>query len=299
MGQVIIETKSLSKHYGRIKAVDGLNLKVCRGEVHGILGPNGSGKTTTLGIVLGVIRPLSGTYKWFGNEPSATDRRRIGSTLENPLFYPYLNASDNLKIIADIRDCPHDGIDNVLQTVGLSERKKSRFSTFSMGMKQRLAIAAAMLGDPEVLIFDEPTNGLDPQGIAEIRNLVRHIAANGKTILMASHLLDEVQKLCTHVTVLQHGRCLYSGSVGQFGHSEDVVEVSTDDNTGLKAILESWKGCYSAEEVQGRLHVKLNSGFSASSLNEYAFSNGHVLGHISLISKTLEQNFLDLLKNNL
>lgn len=298
MEQVIIETQSLSKHYGRIKAVDGLNLKVCRGEVHGILGPNGSGKTTTLGIVLGVIRQQSGHYRWFDTEPTAITRRRIGSTLENPLFYPYLNAIDNLKIIADIRGCSYSNIPDVLQSVGLSDRKRSRFSTYSMGMKQRLAIAAAMLGDPEVLIFDEPTNGLDPQGIAEIRMLVRNIAAKGKTILMASHLLDEVQKLCTHVTMLQHGRCLYSGPMSQFGRNEEVVEVSTDDNARLKACLEAWNGCYLVDEVRDKLHVKMNVGFSASSLNEFAFSKGHVLEHISLISNTLEQNFLDLLKNN-
>jgi len=298
MGQAILETQSLSKHYGRIKAVDDLNIKVFPGEVHGILGPNGSGKTTTLGILLGAIQPKSGSFSWFGSQTDAAARRRIGSTLENPLFYPYMNAVDNLKMIADIRGCTYAFIPEALTHVGLYERKNSRFKSYSMGMKQRLAIASALLGDPEVLIFDEPTNGLDPQGIAEIRALVRSIAAKGKTILMASHLLDEVQKLCTHVTVLNHGRCLFSGTVGEFVHSADVAEISTNDNIKLKAVLAGWEGCLSVDEQSGRLRVELKTGFNTASLNEFAFTNGFILNHLTLNQNSLEQNFLDLLKHN-
>lgn len=298
MGQAILETRSLSKYYGRIKAVDELNLKVFPGEVHGILGPNGSGKTTTLGILLGVIQPRSGSFSWFGAEPGSASRRRIGSTLENPLFYPYLNAVDNLKMIADIRACSYKYIPEALEHVGLYERKNSRFRTYSMGMKQRLAIASALLGDPEVLIFDEPTNGLDPQGIAEIRALVRTIASKGKTILMASHLLDEVQKLCTHVTVLHHGRCLYSGAVEEFVQAADVAEIASTDNSDLKAALASWEGCLSVEAQGNKLRVKLKTGFDTASLNEFAFSQGILLHHLALNQNSLEQNFLDLLKNN-
>ena len=208
----VLTISGLQKNYGKIHAVNDLSLSVERGSVYGILGPNGSGKTTTLAIILGVVNSNGGSYSWFGNENSKNDRKRIGAILEQPLFYPYLTAEKNLQIVASIKGVEYSDIERVLKIVELFERKDSKFRTFSYGMKQRLAIASALLGNPEVLIFDEPTNGLDPKGIAEIRELIIKIAKQGITILLASHLLDEVQKTCSHVAVLKSGKKLYEGS---------------------------------------------------------------------------------------
>jgi len=220
--ETILSINQLSKNYGRIKAVDNLSLDIEKGNVYGILGPNGSGKTTTIGIVLGVINADSGSFKWLGNELTNIERKHIGSIIETPLFYPYLTAIRNLRIVADIKGLGYESIEKVLKTVDLFERKNDKFKTYSLGMKQRLALAAAMIGNPEMMILDEPTNGLDPQGIAETRNLIKRIASDGTTILLASHLLDEVQKVCSHVAVLNHGKTMFSG---------DVDEVLTDTFT--------------------------------------------------------------------
>ena len=209
----ILHIDNLTKRFGRITAVNQLSLTVNPGEVFGLLGPNGSGKTTTLGIILGVITPTSGTYSWFGREARANQRKQVGAILENPIFYPYMSGKQNLEIVATIKEVNLNRIPEVLNQVGLAERAKDKFKTYSLGMKQRLAIASALIANPQVLIFDEPTNGLDPQGIAEIRNLITTIAAQGKTIILASHLLDEVQKVCSHFAVMQQGKMLHSGSV--------------------------------------------------------------------------------------
>ncbi|MEL6989792.1 MAG: ATP-binding cassette domain-containing protein, partial [Bacteroidota bacterium] len=166
----VLKTSNLSKHYGPIRAVDNLNLSVGKGQVVGLLGPNGSGKTTTLGMLLGVLKPTSGSFEWFEGKYGENPRRQIGAILETPNFYPYHNAIKNLKIIQHIKKSYDDNLDSLLELVNLKHRQNSRFSTYSLGMKQRLAIAATMIGNPEVLIFDEPTNGLDPQGIAEVRS---------------------------------------------------------------------------------------------------------------------------------
>ncbi|MEI7982280.1 MAG: ATP-binding cassette domain-containing protein, partial [Bacteroidota bacterium] len=210
--ETVLSVNQISKQYGKIQAVKELSLEVARGQIFGLLGPNGSGKTTTLSIILDLIKG-NGNYEWFGDPPSKESRKRIGSVIESPNFFPYLDAITNLKIVADIKDMDYEDIDRVLLLAGLSERKKSKFRTFSYGMKQRLAIASAMLGNPEVLILDEPTNGLDPQGIAHIRELILSVAYQGTTIILASHLLDEVQKICTHVAVLSKGKKLFDGKV--------------------------------------------------------------------------------------
>jgi ABC-type multidrug transport system ATPase subunit len=209
----LLTTSQLSKRYGSIQALDGLSLDVPKGSVYGILGPNGSGKTTTLGIVLGVIRPDSGSWSWFGEDPRPEHLRRVGSLLEKPNFLPYLTGERNLKLVAGIRGTDYGDIDFVLQKTGLYDRRKSTFQTYSFGMKQRLALAAALLGDPEVLVLDEPTNGLDPQGIFDVRQLILDEARSGRTVILASHILDEVEKVCTHVAVLSKGRLLASGPI--------------------------------------------------------------------------------------
>ncbi|NTV84162.1 MAG: ATP-binding cassette domain-containing protein, partial [Bacteroidales bacterium] len=211
MKDIVLSIRGLTKRYGSITAVSNLDLDIERGSVFGILGPNGSGKTTTLGVLLDVTRADSGTFSWFGGLPVKTQRKRIGAILEVPLFYPYLSGRQNLEMVAKIKDLPGDDVDEALKMVDLYERRDSKFRTYSLGMKQRLAVASTLIGKPEVLILDEPTNGLDPRGIAEIRNIILDVASQGVTIILASHILDEVQKTCTHMAVLEKGKKLFSG----------------------------------------------------------------------------------------
>ena len=199
--EVVLSVKNLTKRYNRI-VVDHISFDVERGNIYGILGPNGSGKSTTFGMLLTTINPTEGSWKWFGEEGTSTETlKKIGAIIEQPNFYPYLSAEKNLQIVAEIKEASYSRIDEVLALVGLLERKKDVFSTFSLGMKQRLAIASALLNNPEVLILDEPTNGLDPEGIIQIREIILQIAQQGITIIIASHLLDEIEKICSHVIV--------------------------------------------------------------------------------------------------
>src|ERR1700759_461887 len=238
----ILSLKNISKSYHRIKALQDVSFEVPGGSVFGILGPNGSGKTTLLGIVMDVLKASAGTYTWFGNPPSEKLRREIGTLLETPNFYHYLSAQHNLEIAALIKNKPADDIERVLKLVRLYERRDSKFQTFSLGMKQRLAIAACLLGNPSVLVFDEPTNGLDPSGIAEIRQLIIDLAAAGKTIILASHLLPEVEKVCTNVAILQKGGLIKSGDVLSALGQEVWLELGSPDMTGLKEILDRLPG---------------------------------------------------------
>jgi len=299
LGEVVLSIKNLSKSYGHVKAIQNLNLEVEKGSVFGILGPNGSGKTTTLGILLDVLKADDGEYSWFGKTPSHESRKRIGSILEQPLFYPYLTAANNLKLITDIKERgDYKEIDEKLKLVGLYERKHSKFKTFSYGMKQRLALAAALLGKPEVLILDEPTNGLDPQGIADIRNLISDIASRGITIVLASHLLDEVQKTCTHVAVLEEGKKLFSGNVAEVLNETMHIEVAADDMQRLKILLEECENVLSITEKKGLFHIKVTEGFNGTNLNKYLFSKDITANHLLQQKKSLENYFLELLKNS-
>jgi len=295
----ILNIQNLSKHYGKIHAVDNLSFTLESGRVYGILGPNGSGKTTTLGIILDVINANSGTYRWFNKEPSKESRKRIGAILEQPLFYPYLTAKKNLHIIADIKGVKYTDIDRVLKIVELYERRDSKFKTFSYGMKQRLAIAAALLGNPDVLIFDEPTNGLDPKGIAEIRELILKIAKEGITIILASHLLDEVQKTCSHVIVLNHGKKLFEGGVDDILNLSDTVELSSVNNEILEIALKEYDQINTLKKEVNLILVTFKGKTSTADLNEYLISKGIVLSHLALRKKNLEQQFLELLSNKL
>src|SRR3954471_23119718 len=225
----ILSVENLHKNYGLIKALKGVTFSVPQGSVFGILGPNGSGKTTLLGIVMDVLKPASGTIEFYGKPPTSAQRKNIGTLLETPNFYHYLSGERNLAIAAEIKGKGREDIPAVLEKVNLSERKASKFTTYSLGMKQRLAIASALLGNPDVLVFDEPTNGLDPVGIAEIRDLIKRLAATGRTIIMASHLLDEVEKVCTHVAILKRGNLLTAGDVDEVLQTEDIAEVAATD----------------------------------------------------------------------
>ena len=293
--ETILEIKSLTKKFGRITAVQDLNLTIKPGQVFGILGPNGSGKTTTLGMILDVVSPTSGDYSWFGGKLPEESRRMIGSILETPCFYPYLTAVQNLRVAAHIKRCPSERINQVLEKVNLFERKDDNFKTFSLGMKQRLSIAAAMLADPPVLILDEPTNGLDPQGIAEVRELISNIAAEGKTIIMASHLLDEVQKVCTHFCVLRKGEKLHEGAVTDILGDTNQVEIAAQQP--LEDTLKSFSGSAGYTPINGKEYkVVLNNGVSTSDINQYFFDKGISLSKINPVKNSLEKEFLKILK---
>ena len=295
---IVLSIQGLSKRYGSITAVNNLELEIERGSVFGILGPNGSGKTTTLGMLLDVTRPDKGSFSWFGKPPDKVQRKRIGAILEVPLFYPYLSGKRNLEIVAKIKDLPGDDIDAALRTVDLYDRRDSRFKTYSLGMKQRLAVASTLLGNPEVLILDEPTNGLDPIGIAEIRNIILNVASRGVTIVLASHILDEVQKTCTHVAVLEKGRKMYSGSVSEVLNQALWIELAAENMAALELALQQMDFVDNIQEEGDKYIVKLKSSISQADLNRYFFNKGIVLTHLALRKQSLEKYFLGLLEKS-
>lgn len=294
----ILTVDNITKHYKSVTALKNVSFSVPEGSVYGILGPNGSGKTTLLGIVTDVLLADEGGYELFEDRttPKAQLRKRIGTLLETPNFYHYLSAYDNLRITAEIKGIGEDGIDGVLQKTGLYGRRFSKFSTFSLGMKQRLGIAACLLGDPKVLILDEPTNGLDPEGISEIRELIKSLGASGRTIIMASHLLDEVEKVCTHVAVLKNGQLLADGRSDEILNEGDIIEVGADDTDKLYAALGE---IYAGRQIvrgDGTVRVLLDSRGTADTagLNRECFARGIVLTRIVLTRKSLESIFLEL-----
>lgn len=292
--ETVLSIRQLTKNFGKLCAVNNLTLEVKAGQVFGMLGPNGSGKTTTLGMLMGVINPSSGDYSWFGEAPTHTMRKRIGAVLEHPIFYPYLTGQKNLELNAMIKGASAESIAKVLDLVELTARRDDKYRTYSLGMKQRLAIASALLNDPTVLILDEPTNGLDPMGIAEIREIIKKIAANGKTIILASHLLDEVQKVCTHFAILRKGNLVHAGPVGDVGIGEEIVEVHAyhDD---LNHLLMEFQGTLSAERDGQRWVVKMREGFHSTDLNKFLFGKGVVASHLVTQKKSLEKQFLEIL----
>lgn len=294
--QPVLSIQGISKRYSSITALNNVSFEVPEGCVFGILGPNGSGKTTMLSIILDILHANSGTYSWFGKPGSPETRKQIGSLLETPNFYHYLSAIDNLNITQAISGRGNAAdIDRVLDVVKLSHRKRSKFSTYSLGMKQRLAIAAALLGDPNVLVFDEPTNGLDPVGIAEIRELIKNLARQGKTIIMASHLLDEVEKVCTHVAILKHGSLLAAGSVNEVLANEDIVEISAANTTSLQQLLEGYGGPSHIKQDGNTFQLFYPIGQAKlEDINRHCFEKGIVLNQLVLKKKSLEAKFFEL-----
>ncbi len=295
---MILTTNQLTKSYGNLIAANSINLDIPKGTVYGILGPNGSGKTTTLGMTLGVINPSSGSYSWFGDLPKAEIRKRIGSLLETPNFYPHLSAVQNLKIACQIKDVPYSDIDRVLKIVNLYERRKSNMKTYSLGMKQRLAVASTLLGDPEVLVLDEPTNGLDPQGIAEMRNLIIRIAQDGKTILLASHILDEVEKVCTHVAILKKGELLANGPVEDIiGTNKGIlVMLKATDMLQLQTMLDNSPLVQESKQDHQHIACRLKENVASEELNKYLYQNGVIVSEIFQKRQTLESQFLEITK---
>lgn len=294
----ILTITNLDKKFGKIHAVKNASFSIEKGNVYGILGPNGSGKSTTLGIILNVVNKTSGSYSWFGGKMETHEAlKKVGAIIERPNFYPYMTAYDNLKLVCKIKGTDYSKVQEKLELVGLWERKDSKFRTFSLGMKQRLAIASALLNDPEILILDEPTNGLDPQGIRQIRDLIRDIAANGTTILLASHLLDEVEKVCTHVVVLQKGVILYTGTVHGMISAAEFFEISAEDNHALQNVLEQHPAIENIKHEEGKLIVHTNQPLEPGELNRYLFSYGLCLNHLVKRTKSLEEQFLQLTDN--
>jgi len=296
----ILSIKNLAKSYKHVKALNGVSFDVPEGSVFGILGPNGSGKTTLLGIVMDVLKANGGEFYWFGQSGGSADqRKKIGSLLETPNFYSYLSASDNLKITHAISGRGSKSeIDTVLKKVNLYERRWSSFKSYSLGMKQRLAIGAALLGSPKVLVLDEPTNGLDPVGIAEIRKLIVELKEQGHTIIMASHLLDEVEKVCTHAAILKTGRLITTGAVSEIMMHEDIVELGSADINALQAVLKHFGKEVVVDSATNTVQLMFPQGTAPmEEINSYCFNNGIVLTQLVLRKKRLEARFFELTNN--
>jgi ABC-type multidrug transport system ATPase subunit len=294
---IILKSSSLSKNYGAIQAVRNLDLEISNGQVYGILGPNGSGKTTTLGMILGIITPSSGNFFWFDRIPLKAALKRIGAIIEVPTFYPHLSAFQNLKIIAEIKGKGLADIQPTLEKVGLAERQNNAFKTYSLGMKQRLALAAALLAEPEVLVLDEPTNGMDPQGIADIRNLILDVANTGTTIFLASHLLDEVQKICSHVAVLDKGVKIFDAPVERILADNEQIEIWADDPEMLHHHLKEFKGLAEISRMREKFIIQLAPGPTKKDLHKYLIEKGVYPTHFVTRAGTLESKFLELLKH--
>ena len=295
MENSILSIKNLHKKYGKVHAVNDVSLDIYKGNVYGILGPNGSGKSTTLGIVLNVVNKTSGEYNWFGGKLETHDAlKKVGAIIERPNFYPYMSAKENLELVCKIKGVDYKKVDEKLEIVGLIDRKNSKFKTFSLGMKQRLAIASALLNDPEILILDEPTNGLDPQGIHQVRDIIRLIASQGTTILLASHLLDEVEKVCSHVLVLRFGKILYNGKVDEMVSHNAYFELQSNNNQQLIEVLKNHPELDNYENNEEKIIAHFKTQVDSSELNRFFFEKGISLNHLVKRKQSLEEQFLTL-----
>ncbi|MEO8205976.1 MAG: ATP-binding cassette domain-containing protein [Chthoniobacterales bacterium] len=295
----ILQIDHLTKRYGSLHALDNLDLTIEAGQVFGLLGPNGSGKTTLLAIVLDVIHSNAGSFQWFDGKYGTNPRRHIGALLETPNFYPYLNADQNLNLIAEIKQVKNPPLDALLDLVQLKERRHSPFKSYSLGMKQRLALAACLIGDPDVLILDEPTNGLDPEGMIEVRHIIQKIAAQGKTIILASHMLDEVEKICSHVAIIKKGKRLATGEVGSILNKQPTLEISCaeNDTEKLRLLLENNLLVSNLRLNKGRFTLELREGHQPGELNQLAFENGILLHHLVSKPRSLEMEFLEITRS--
>jgi ABC-2 type transport system ATP-binding protein len=295
----ILSLNKLNKKFGSIYAVNNLSFDIHKGNVYGILGPNGSGKSTTLGIILNVVNQTSGSFSWFGGKLSTHQAlKKVGAIIERPNFYPYMTAIQNLKLVCKIKEISYTKIEEKLKEVNLYERRNSKFRTYSLGMKQRLAIASALLNEPEILILDEPTNGLDPQGIHEIRQIIKEIADKGTTILLASHLLDEVEKVCSHVVVIREGIKLYSGRVEEMVASHGFFELQVDSNTDeLIKLISKFEGIGNVKIENDMIIAILNKPITSAEINKFLAGHNIILSHLVKRKPSLEQQFLTLTNN--
>lgn len=294
----ILEVENLSKHFGGHVAVNGISFKIAQGKIYGLIGPNGSGKSTTLGMVLGVVNKTSGNYRWFQGEKTTEEAlKKIGALIERPNFYPYMTAEQNLKLVCKIKQISYESIDKVLETVDLLDKKSVKFQAFSLGMKQRLAIASALLNDPKMLILDEPTNGLDPQGIHQIRKIIIDIAAKGTTILLASHLLAEVEKVCTDILVIREGRLLHQGCVSDLQAGNNYLEVEAIENEKLLTYLLNHPKIERVDSSHKPIYrAYFTEDVPADSINKYLAQNQIYVRHLSEHKTNLEEYFLELTK---
>ncbi len=292
----ILEVHNLTKKFGRLIAVDRLSFKIEKGHVYGLLGPNGSGKSTTLGMILNVVNKTSGDFVWFdGKITDAQARKRIGAIIERPNFYPYMTAWQNLNLVCKIKEIATDTIDEKLELVGLAGRKHDKFKTYSLGMKQRLAIASALLNNPELLILDEPTNGLDPKGIHEIRKIIADIASKGATIILASHLLDEVEKVCDQVIILQKGRKIFEGNVSEMSVKTFWYELQAAEPEKIKKLL--MQNLAVKEVTVENNIVKVypaTKDLSGKELNKYLTEHGIYVESLIKKHPRLEEEFLKI-----
>ena len=299
MSDFVIQTHELSKRYGRILAVNKLSLEVPRGHVFGLLGPNGSGKTTAMGMLLGLVKPTSGTFTLFGSEvPHQDALHRIGAIVETPSFYPYLSGYNNLAFFQGISGTgSSDELDQLLNTVGLASRGKDSFKTYSLGMKQRLGLAYALLGSPDLLFLDEPTNGMDPAGMAEVRDLIRSLATGGRTILLSSHLLNEVEMVCDSVGILSKGNLIKQGKVADLIQTGEQIRISTTDNAKALEILSGLDWVEEAVSDDQGLLITAPSDRSAELSIALNQSQVYVSSMVT-VRTSLEEYFLEVTGND-
>ncbi len=293
----VLKVDGLTKWFGNTKAIEDLSFEVNRGQVVGILGPNGSGKSTTLSIILGVKHQTQGAYSWLNFEGQGSCNKSIGALLEMPYFYPYLSLEKNLQIAALIKGASRLHIDEALKSVGLLNRKSSKYYTLSTGMKQRLALASALLGNPQVLILDEPTNGLDPEGIAEVRDIIIQLSQQGKTIILASHILDEVEKVCSHVIILKEGKIISQGEVKELLTDKLMVSITAEDMQILLTALRSIPEIEIVNEQNDSVLVSIDEKTSIAHINSKLVGMGVAPTSIHVHKKTLESQFLDLISH--
>jgi ABC-2 type transport system ATP-binding protein len=289
-GAPLVEVTGLTKRYGDTLAVDGVDLTVLPGEVYGFLGPNGAGKTTTLRILTGLIAPTSGSVRVLGGAPGRADvLGRTGSMIESPAFYPYLSGLDNLRLLAEYAEVPRQRIDEVLELVDLTGRARDRFSTYSLGMKQRLGVAAALLKDPELVILDEPTNGLDPAGMRDMRRLIRELGSGGRTVLLSSHLLGEVQQICDRVGIINSGRMVAEHNVEELrGEQELVIRATPRDKA--QSIL---AGFGTVHQYDDTLRVQVDPD-RAAEVNRVLVEAGIAVSELHSTERALEDVFFEL-----
>jgi ABC-type multidrug transport system ATPase subunit len=292
-GAPLVEVTGLTKRYGDTLAVDGVDLTVLPGEVYGFLGPNGAGKTTTLRILTGLIAPTSGSVRVLGGAPGRSDvLGRTGSMIESPAFYPYLSGLDNLRLLAEYAEVPRQRIDEVLELVDLTDRARDRFSTYSLGMKQRLGVAAALLKDPELVILDEPTNGLDPAGMRDMRRLIRELGSGGRTVLLSSHLLGEVQQICDRVGIINSGRMVAEHNVEELrGEQELLVRATPKDKA--HALLSGFGAVHQYDDT---LRVQVDPE-KAAEVNRVLVEAGIAVSELHSTERALEDVFFELTTN--
>ncbi len=293
----MIQTDGLTKRYKNVVAVDDLSMEILRGRVYGLLGPNGSGKTTTMGLLLGLLKPTSGTFSLFGSpDGHEASLRRVGAIIESPAFYPYLSGFQNLKYYQIISGGgSEEEIESLIDRVGLAGRGNDRFRTYSLGMKQRLGIAYALLGDPDLVFLDEPTNGLDPEGMIEVRELIRSLGDGNRTVLLSSHLLHEVEQVCDSVTIISKGRLIAQGEVSQLVamSGSEQIRTKTTDNSKARQILSDLDWVEDVDTHEDSLLVTAPIERSSELTAALARSEVYVAEMVP-VRRSLEEYFLEV-----